>query len=217
MLPLYLTALDVLDIEPLVILMVRPAQEVAISLVQRDGLDPALAELMWLRSIIEAEGETRLCTRVWLSLEQLITNWRQASHLVATSLGARWMADPDEVATEVASFLKPRLCHTLSAPQTHNPQIHNPETHNPATHHPPGVLSAKTWEAVELGLAGDESGAQTCMDAIRLTLRDIDRMYMPCLANVARHYEEALTEIHASKSWRYTAPLRRVRRFLAAF
>jgi hypothetical protein len=65
-LTLYLTAFDVLDIEPLVILQLRPFHEVGCSLADRDVFKKELSEFLWLRSIIEAKHVSRSCLRVWV-------------------------------------------------------------------------------------------------------------------------------------------------------
>jgi hypothetical protein len=62
--PLYFDALDVMDIEPLVVLQMRPVAEVARSLADRDGMQQGLAEFLWLRSVLEAEAHSRNCRRV---------------------------------------------------------------------------------------------------------------------------------------------------------
>jgi hypothetical protein len=110
-LPLYLTALDILDIEPLVILQLRPFHEVARSLADRDGFEADLSEFLWLRSIVEAERVSRSCSRVWVTLDQVISDWPSTARRIASTLEINWSEACEEAAWESAPFIKPRLCH----------------------------------------------------------------------------------------------------------
>jgi hypothetical protein len=188
LLPLYLDALDVLDIEPLVILQMRPVAEVVQSLADRDDMRPELAESLWLRSTIEAEWQSRNCRRVWVSMAEMIEDWPDAVRRITDGLHLQWPVDPREESGEIASLLKPRLCHRVAA------LPHEDDKRR---------LCAAAWAAAEHGLAGDELAARTGFDAVRGAVQDLDRMYEPYLL--------ALAAMHNSLSWRLTAPLRALR------
>ena len=115
LLPLYLDALDVLDIEPLVILQVRPVAEVVQSLADRDGMKPDLAEFLWLRSVIEAEEQSRRCRRVWVSMAGMIADWPDTVRRITDGLALEWPMERDEAIDEIGPLLKPRLCHWARA------------------------------------------------------------------------------------------------------
>lgn len=187
--PLYLDALDVLDIEPLVVLQVRPVAEVIQSLVDRDNMQPALAELLWLRSVVDAERQTRDCRRVWISMGEMIRDWPKTICRIADGLCLQWPMNRNEAFAEVTSLLKPRMFHRAEAPLS-------PDCGR--------WLAAATWAASEHGLAGDESAARTAFDLVRTMLHDFDRICEPHLAEIASMRE--------SWSWRVTAPLRALRR-----
>jgi hypothetical protein len=191
LLPLYLDALDVLDVEPLVILQVRPVAEVVQSLVDRDGMQPDLAEFLWLRSVIEAEWQSRNCRRVWVSMAEMIADWPDAICRIAEKLRLDWPMELDEAMGEIASILKPRLYHRV-AQSTCDGGVRR--------------LCGAAWTAAERGLAGDEAAARAGFDAVRGTLHDLDRMYEP--------YLRAADAMRTSLSWRLTAPLRRVQRVM---
>jgi hypothetical protein len=199
LLPLYLMALDVLDIE---------AREVAASLAERDGMRTDRGELLWLRSVIEAEMESRGCGRVWVSHQDVIDDWPRAAGLIGARLGVEWPRAPEDVAAEVASFHKPRRSPAAMA---FDDRV-GAQT-----------LSARTWEAIQCGLAGDERAARSRFDAIRGVIQDVDRMFMPYQAARDAEHEAALVasrtaiaNMNASTSWRVTAPLRALANRVAA-
>ena len=191
LLPLYLDALDVLDIEPLVVLQVRPVAAVVQSLADRDGMKPDLAEFLWLRSVIEAEEQSRRCRRVWVSMAGMIADWRTPCGGSPTGLALEWPMERDEAIDEIGPLLKPRLCHGV-APDAGEETMPR--------------FSAATWAAVEHGLAGDEPAARAAFDAVRAALHDLDGTY--------ERYQSALAAMPDSSSWRLTAPLRALRRMV---
>jgi hypothetical protein len=168
LLPLYLDALDTLDVEPLVILQVRAMQEVVQSLVERDGMQPDLAEFLWLRSVVEAEWQSRDCRRVWVSMAEILADWPGTTRRIADSLRLEW---PVSAMTEIGSLLKPRQRHHIA----------------PSVYDPAGVrrFSTAAWAAIEHGLAGEEHAARAGFDTVRNALQDFDRMYQPALAALA--------------------------------
>ena len=189
LLPLYLDALDVLDIEPLVIMQVRPVAEVVQSLADRDDMQPGLAEFLWLRSVIEAEAQSRNCRRVWVSMAEMIADWPETVRRISDGLGVEWPMERHEAIHEIGPLLKPRLCHGVAAEPTEERTLR---------------FSAATWAGIERGLAGDEPAARSAFDAVRGALHDLDRMYEP--------YLSALTAMR--KPRRLAAPLLALRRML---
>jgi hypothetical protein len=200
LLPLYLEAFDVLGIDPLVVLQVRPMMAVARSLADRDELDPSHSELLWLRSLVEAEWHSRCCARVWVGFEQLIADWRQSIDRIGATLGVSWPVDPDDATPLIGPVLKPRLNHGSREIVGATKCIVGMGSHQP--------LSGQAWAAVAHGLAANELAAQAGFDAVRATLEDFDRMYEPFLTSIAQRHEAAFAAIRSSTCWRITAPLR---------
>jgi hypothetical protein len=191
LLPLYLDALDVLDIEPLVILQVRPVAEVVQSLVNRDDMQPGLAEFLWLRSLIEAEAQSRHCRRVWVSMAGMIGDWPGTVRRISDGLSLEWPMERNDAIDEIGPLLKPRLYHNVATEPCEDPALR---------------FSAATWAAVERGLAGDEPAARAAFDAVRGALDDLDRMYEP--------YLSALTPVRNPSLRRLIATLRTIRRMV---
>lgn len=165
LLPMYIDVLDTMDIEPLAILQVRPVAEVARSLSERDNIAAPVAELLWLRSVVEAEWQSRFCRRVWVSMAETMVDWPGTARRIADALLLRWPRGED-AETGCAG---PRLSHRLTPP--------------PLRGDPAFALAANAWAAVELGLRGEESAARAAFDAVRAMLEDFDRV-----TDICRHW-----------------------------
>jgi hypothetical protein len=192
LLPLYVEALEVLDIEPAVVLQVRPKAEVIQSLIDRDDLPPGLSELLWLRSITEAEWFSRACPRVWVSFRQMITDWRGSVDRIGDRLGITWPIQPDDAADRINLLLNPR-------PRQIAPSIED------------GAL-ARAWNAVQTGLANDDPAARAGFDRVRVSLQETDRLYVPAMSHHVHRLEVELHTMRTSTCWRLTAPLRALKR-----
>jgi hypothetical protein len=199
-LPLYLTALDILDIEPLVVLQLRPFHEVARSLADRDGFEPDLTEFLWLRSIVEAERVSRSCSRVWVTLDQVITDWPGTARRIASALEIDWSEASEAATWESSPFIKPRLCHAADPSSTVLDVAR--------------WLVSRVWSAVQPGLAGDDAAAQAHFDELWLVLQDLDRMSAWRLESLRQRHQATLATTYDSTSWRLTKPLRALRRFI---
>lgn len=160
--PLYFDALDVLDIEPLAVLQMRPVAEVVRSLADRDGKQPGLVEFLWLRSVLEAEVHSRNCRRVWSSMDGIMTDWPEVVRRITEGLDLEWPMERHEAMSEIGPLLKPRLNHGAA-----------PELFEAAM----PLLSTATWAAVEQALAGNEAAARASFDGIREVLADFDQMH----------------------------------------
>jgi hypothetical protein len=163
--PLYLGALDVLGIEPLVILLVRHPAEAIQSIRERDGGDLETHEIRWLRHLVESEEASRGCARVWISFEQLLTNWEAAAQSISDGLAVAWPNAPETVAGEVQNILRQRHRH------------HRITDDSVSLHLSP--LTTRAWQAAQRGLDRDESAARALLDDIRTTITELDRLNLP--------------------------------------
>jgi hypothetical protein len=163
--PLYLDALDVLGIEPLVILLIRHPAEAIQSIQERDGGDLETHEIRWLRHLVESEDASRACARVWISFEQLLTNWEATAQSIADGLAVVWPNALEKVAGQVQDILRPR-------------HRHHRVTDDPASLHL-SPLTIRAWQAAQRGLEGDETAARALLDDIRTTITELDRLNLP--------------------------------------
>jgi hypothetical protein len=190
LLPLYLATLRALGIDPLIILLIRPAQQVIMSLTRRDGISPELSALLWVRSILEAERYSRHCRRVWMTFDRIVASRGEALDHIAARLGISW---PDAPATLAFD-------HTIGAPP--------PEALScPAAEVAPWLVS-QVWSSAEQAMSGDESHARYGFDTLWQALEDMDRIYAAHFTKLSGDSEAMLNAVLCSTSWRVTRPLR---------
>lgn len=109
--PFWLRVFDTVGIRPLVILPMRNPLEVAASLERRDGFDPALSHLLWLRHMLDAEVSTRGLPRFHCSYEQLTNGWSALVERAQNVLGLTWPALSQATAGKVDAFIADDLRH----------------------------------------------------------------------------------------------------------
>jgi hypothetical protein len=199
LLPLYLSALDALDVEPLIVLQVRSPLEVIQSLVYRDGLDPNVAELLWVRSIAEAEFYTRDCRRIWVDARSAIDEWQETLDRIAQTFQLAWPNSTAQIASAVEQFLKPRLLHRTADLDASPLRL--------------GLIASLAWGAVTPALAGETAGTQQKFETLHGLMADIDRLHAGYINDLAAD-RRRLRAVLASRSWRVTAPVRWVTRML---
>jgi hypothetical protein len=178
--PLYLDVLDALRIEPLIVLPIRHPAEVICSIRERDGLDPATIELLWLRSLLEAEEASRSCVRVWTGFEELLGNWEATVRSIANGFAVVWPNEPEKVAHEAADILRARHRHYRAT--------------DDAILAPIGPLATRAWQAAQYGLHGEEAVAQALFDEIRSIVTELDRLSAPFQGGIEMRLATAESE-----------------------
>jgi len=181
-------ALEVLGIMPAVILQVRSPAEVTQSLKDRDDLYRGLAQLLWPRSVTQAEWTGRQCPRVWVSFRQMITDWRGTVDRIGDGLKIAWPIQPDDAAQRIELPLNPRQRQVV-------PPVED------------GMVAC-AWLAIQAGLANDESGVRAGFDRVRISLRKMDRLDAPAMSHDLSRLEAELQALRTSTCWRLTAPPR---------
>jgi hypothetical protein len=114
-LPFWLTALEELQITPLVVIPIRSPLEVAQSLAKRDGFSLEKGLLMWLRHVLEAERGSRRFPRAIIAMDELFDDWRGAITKIGGLLGIEWPAFDESGAAAVDAFLSRDLKHQNAA------------------------------------------------------------------------------------------------------
>jgi hypothetical protein len=175
--PLYLDALDVLGIEPLVILLIRYPAEAIRSIQERDGGDLETHEIRWLRHLVESEEASRGCARVWISFEQLLANWEATVQSIADGLAVVWPNPLEKVAGYVQDILRPRHRHHRIADDPASLRL--------------SPLTIRVWQAAQRGLDGDETAARALLDDIRTTIAELDRLNLPQQEHIEKWLAEA--------------------------
>src|SRR5262249_53914035 len=128
--PLWISILETMGVEPLFVIPVRSPLEVAASLLVRDegigdsplrargGMPEAKALLLWLRHFLDAERHTRGFARSFVGYEQLLADWRGAVAKIGRELGIEWPGSADEAGRQVEKFLSREMRHHISTADT---------------------------------------------------------------------------------------------------
>jgi hypothetical protein len=117
-LPLWLDVFSAAGVKPAIVMPLRNPLEVAASLERRDGFDPGLGHLLWLRHVLEAEAASRGLKRFHCSYDTLMTSW---SHFVSSAqetLDVAFPRPPNRVEEEIGAFLSEKLRHHREAPKS---------------------------------------------------------------------------------------------------
>lgn len=109
--PFWLEVLAEAGIEVRVVTIVRPAQEVALSLVARDGMIVEEGVLLWLRHALDAERETRALPRTFIEMDELLDDWRAALARIGREIGVKWPALDADADGAISAFLTRSLKH----------------------------------------------------------------------------------------------------------
>lgn len=107
--PFWQAVLTELGITPIPILLLRNPEEVAASLVKRDGMAESLARLIWLNHLLEAERSTRGKTRVITTFDRLLSDWPGLMSEIEAASGFTLPRRSPGAAAEVRNFLDPGL------------------------------------------------------------------------------------------------------------
>lgn len=109
--PFWLDVLDEAGVKPAVVIPVRNPLEVADSLAKRDGFNPALGHLLWLRHVLDAEAATRGMPRLHTSYEGMLAGWPGLVAATQAALGISWPRLSPLVSNEIDQSLSDRLRH----------------------------------------------------------------------------------------------------------
>jgi hypothetical protein len=111
LLPFWRNALETQDIDLQLIYITRAPAEVAQSLYLRDGILPALGELVWLRNVLDAELAGRQTKRVHVSYRNLVeSNDSEISRIWDALTHGRDLVMPPNI-REGSILIRPDLRH----------------------------------------------------------------------------------------------------------
>lgn len=115
LLPLWRDVLEQAGFEADFVLPIRSPLEVAQSLQVRNGYHINKSLLMWLRHVLSAERYTRGCRRVFVTYDQLLTDWRAVVAQISRHLGIAWPQKVDDASAEIDAFLDAGMRHHMAA------------------------------------------------------------------------------------------------------
>lgn len=111
LLPLWQQVLTAEGFRCVHVVAVRSPAAVVASLERRNHLSSRAGVLSWLAHSLDAEQHTREESRVFVSFERLLEDWRREASRMSAALGVDWSSRPDDIAGEVEEFIEPGLVH----------------------------------------------------------------------------------------------------------
>jgi hypothetical protein len=109
--PIWMRAMQIADMDPKIIVPIRRPDEVARSLNARSGMPLSYGELVWLRNILQGEFSTRGLPRCFVTYDRLLEDWREVIDGVAASLDIAWPERTLTAEAEIDQFLSPEHRH----------------------------------------------------------------------------------------------------------
>lgn len=176
LLPVWRPALEQFHVELKCILLVRHPLEVASSLIARNALQLQTALLIWLRHLVEAEFGTRGLSRLFVSYERLLYDWRSTMQRIAETFNLEWPQSSASVAAEIESFLQADLRHhSVKEPNENGDQI---LSLIPAVRRAYGIASSVA--------RGDTADVPKTFEEVRSSLLDADSLAGPMISNIPK-------------------------------
>jgi glycosyltransferase involved in cell wall biosynthesis len=109
--PLWTDALHGTPIHPAFVVVVRHPDEVAASLVKRDGLSIAHSRMLWLQHMVECVRVTRAYPRVFVHYDDVLRDWRKQLGRIQSALALDLPERNSRIEAEIDAFIEPSLRH----------------------------------------------------------------------------------------------------------
>jgi hypothetical protein len=231
LMPLWRPVLSELNIAPRIVITVRNPLEIAASLRTRNGWSEHRALLVWLRYMLAAERDTRDLIRSFVGYGQLMNGWRETVGRLSDQLGLNLSARGEALERRIEDFLRPDMHHHRHRADTLLRRADIADCVKQAW------LCFST--AVETGSA-DQAALDRTAAALDHAQRKLDHMThnapgplhamnpMPAAAgdaltalmlaeleqanDIAEQSQRLVDQMRATWSWRFTKPLRALRR-----
>lgn len=108
------SALGDCGVRPAYVCIFRDPAEVGASLMRWAGYEPLYGQMLWLRHVLDSEAATRGSKRVFLSYEQLLSDWQVVANRIAAELDVTFPRSVQTASCSVAQFLQRDLQHLSS-------------------------------------------------------------------------------------------------------
>jgi len=161
--PLYRTILHEMGCDVKAVLVLRDPMEVAKSLHAREGMPLYYGLLLWIRYVIDAEKDSRDVPRVWVTYEELLSDWQSVARKIQDTLHITWPVAIDTAAPLIDQFLDPGLRHQKA-------ESERSDEASPLEH-----LACEVYELVRT--AEDSSLLQGSLDEISEKLRELFSLF----------------------------------------
>ncbi len=226
-LPVWYPLLEQTGSKPYFLIIIRNPLEVVSSLAKRNGFSKGKSCLLWLRNLIESEKGTRNSPRIFVTYEELLSNWRGLMSRVQRFFGFRWPNSLKEAEPEINAFLE-------------NSMRHNKVMDSDLIKDKSISKWIKDAYLAVIDTIGNEDGRLIkTLDAIETKLKETDILYDPAFTDIWEKYlnnndrlqernqavsiltaqlaeqkeenkklMDEVDELRQSTSWKITAPLR---------
>ena len=166
LLPFWLEQIRTFGARPTIVSPIRHPVEVANSLLQRNGMNPAVSELVWLQHVLDAEWHSRTLRRCFVRYEDLLADWRSCVTRIAVTLQTAWPKALSGAEDEIDGFLSSALRHNVVG----------------VDGDPGGDVTSpwvwRTWQILERWASGTGSESdQRELDDIRLAFNTANRTF----------------------------------------
>ncbi|MFO1098525.1 MAG: hypothetical protein U1E81_09775 [Xanthobacteraceae bacterium] len=105
LLPFWIEALEAFCAKPLLVIPVRNPSDVAASLEKRDGMEPSVGQLLWLRHMLDAEFNSRGFSRAFIRYDELLVRWHAVTRQLGDDWGITWPRQSTAVKSAIDNFL----------------------------------------------------------------------------------------------------------------
>lgn len=112
--PLWLDVLKEYPTDVRIVVALRAPDEVAASLLARDGWSPETSRLMWVQHMREAELASRGYARSVVTFDEVMADWPSTTRRLARELSLQWPVAPSTAAAEIEAFISPSARHHRS-------------------------------------------------------------------------------------------------------
>ncbi|WP_157956440.1 hypothetical protein [Dyella sp. C11] len=119
--PLWREALRRVGVRAAALVVVRKPDEVAGSLLAREGWSEAHSDLMWTQHSLEAIRYTNDMPRSMIRYDDLLADWRHAVGRIGSDLGIEWPCQDEEVFQQIDAFISPDDRHHRSPDEMEKP------------------------------------------------------------------------------------------------
>lgn len=171
--------LEARGIKAATLIPLRNPLEVAASLSKRDGMDPTIAQLLWLRHMLDAEFASRGHRRTFARYEDLLNEWSSLADRVGEGLDIVWPRSKAAFAADAAAFLSHDLRHHVQRPA----DLLENAAHSRWLRDTYAILLR--WAS-----QGENENDREKLDAIRLAFNEAGENFIPQVTGLARTTRE---------------------------
>ncbi len=97
--------------DPRIVIAIRNPSDVGASIETRDGIDPTITRLIWLRHLLDAEFLSRDLPRSFVLYEDIFGDWQALARKIAADLDIVWPATSNSVNLQIDEAISTKLHH----------------------------------------------------------------------------------------------------------